>query len=202
MIPINTGRALPYVECLTQDREDMDLFADRALMAPVLVAEPNEEDRIFFVSALVSAGVQVIGTDNFASARACLEAQPAPLLVTELQLGTYSGMCLALLGRHICPGLSLVMTSRFHDPDLQHRGQELGAVFIRKPMTQEAFLAAVLHATLHELTKDETAAPIDPCQGDDEYREIVLDHPALLERRDRRRRRDIATFLLLEGLRR
>ena len=171
---------------------------------PVLVAEPNEEDRTFFASALASAGIEVIGTDNFASAKACLEAEAPPLLVTEMRLGSYSGMWLALLGRYISPGLSLVMTSRFHHPELQRRSQELGAVYVQKPMTQDAFLAAVLHATLHELVKVENGTPIGrPYQScDDEYREIVLASPEFLERRGRRRRRDIATFLFLEGLRR
>src|SRR5262245_38175691 len=91
---------------------------------PVLLAEPNGEDRTFFASALASAGIEVIATDTFASARACLEAQAPPLLVTEMRLGSHSGLWLALLGRHISPGLALVMTSRSRFPDLQRRGEE------------------------------------------------------------------------------
>ena len=171
---------------------------------PVLVAEPDEADRAFFVSALTSAGMEVVGTGNFTSARAYLEAKAPPLLVTEMRLGTDSGLDLAFLGRHIRPEMSLVMTSRFQDPALQRRGEALGASFIQKPATAEELFAAVFHATLHGVMADDSVLPIKPPlpQWKQEYREIVLARADVRARRNRRRGKEIATFLLLESLRR
>jgi DNA-binding NtrC family response regulator len=171
---------------------------------PVLVAEPNDDDRTFLVSTFTSAGIEAVGTGNFTSARAYLEAQAPPLLVTEMRLGFYSGLYLAHLGRQIRPQMSLVMTSRSHDPALQRRGEALGAVCVQKPMTRDELFAAVFHATLHELMADDIVCPATPPlrSWQDEYHEILIARPDVGARRRRRRRRDIATFLFLEGLRR
>jgi DNA-binding response OmpR family regulator len=149
-----------------------------ALMS-VLIVEPDDADRVFLGSALTSAGVDVIEANNFRSAEACLETQAPSLLVTEIHLGNYSGLQLAFLGRRINPQMPLVVTSRFHDRSFARRGEALGAVFVQKPMTQGELFAALYNATLR--------AP--------------LAH-SLDRRSRRRRRRDIASFLLLETLRR
>ena len=152
-----------------------------------LVVEPDEADRKFFVTTLTSAGVQVIEADNFRSAREYLEGREPQLLVTEIQLGPYNGLHLALLGRLMSPQMSLVVTSRWCDPVLQLYGEQFGAVFIQKPMTQgELFTALVLAATREPIVT----------------REVVAATPAVRGRRCKRRRRDIASFLLLEALQR
>ena len=152
-----------------------------------LVVEPDEADRMFFVTTLTSAGVQVIEADTFRSARALLEGRVPQLLVTEIQLGADNGLHLALLGRLMSPQMSLVLTSRSCDPVLQLYGEQFGAVFIQKPMTQgELFTALVLAATREPMVKSE----------------VVAAPPAVRGRRCKRRRRDIASFLLLEALQR
>src|SRR5688572_25320453 len=110
-------------------------------VAPVsaLVVEPDEADRLFFATTLTSAGVQVLEADNFWSARAFLEDRAPLLLVTEIRLGSYNGLHLALLGRLMSPQMSLVVTSRLCDPVLQRYGEGFGAVFVQKPMTQGSY---------------------------------------------------------------
>ena len=152
-----------------------------------LVVEPDEADRMFFVATLMSAGVQVIEADNFRSARALLEARPPQLLLTEIQLGPDNGLHLALLGRLMSPQMSLVVTSRVCDLVLQQYGETFGAVFAQKPMTQgDLFTALVLAATREPIVKSEVPAATPNVRG----------------RRCKRRRRDIASFLLLEALQR
>jgi CheY-like chemotaxis protein len=138
-----------------------------------LVVEPDEADRLFFASALTSAGVAVIETDNFRTAWACLETQAPPLLITEFQLGTDNGLRLALLGRTMSPQMSLVLTSRCRDWALQRCAEALGAVVVQKPMTETEFFSTLI-----------VAAAIPTVRG----------------RRCKGRRRDIASFLLLEAL--
>lgn len=172
-------------------------------VAPVsaLVVEPDKADRMFLVSALTSAGVKIIEADNFASARACLEAHTPTLLVTEIRLGIYNGLHLAVIGRIISPQMSLVVTSRSRDPVLQQYGNDCGAVFVQKPMTQGELYTALVLAALREPTG--AAAPIRPSLDarHNEQREVDAVTGDVRDRRCKRRHREIASFLLLEALR-
>ena len=172
-------------------------------VAPVsaLVVEPDKADRMFLVSALTSAGVEIIEADDFASARACLEVQAPTLLITEIRLGIYNGLHLALIGRIISPQMSLVVTSRSRDPVLQRCGNDLGAVFVQKPMTQGELYMALVLAAVREPTG--AAAPIRPSleARHNQYGEIDAVTGDVRDRRCKRRHRDIASFLLLEALR-
>ena len=174
-------------------------------VAPVsaLVVEPDKADRKFLVSALTSAGVEIIEADNFGSARACLEAAQAPaLLVTEIRLGVHNGLQLALIGRIISAQMSLVVTSRSRDPVLQRCGNDFGAVFVQKPMTQGELYTALVLAALRKPTG--AAAPIRPSLDarHNQHREVDAVTADVRDRRCKRRHRDIASFLLLESLRR
>jgi DNA-binding response OmpR family regulator len=167
----------------------------------VLVVEPDKADRRFLVSALTSAGVKIIEADNFPSARTLLEAQAPTLLVAEIRLGVYNGLHLALIGRVINPQMSLVMTSRFRDPVLQQSGNEFGAVFVQKPMTQAELYTALLLAALRGPTA--AAPPILPSleAGHNQHPKVTAVGADLRDHRCKKRHRDIASFLLIEDLR-
>lgn len=172
-------------------------------VAPVsaLVVEPDKADRKFLVSALTSAGVEIIEADSFGGARACLEAQAPGLLVTEIRLGSYNGLHLALIGRIISAQMSLVVTSRSRDPVLQRCGNDFGAVFVQKPMTQGELYTALVLAALRKPTG--AAARIRPSleARHNQHREVDAVTADVRDRRSKRRHRDIASFLLLESLR-
>ncbi len=114
--------------------------------SPALVVEPEERSRVFLASILSSAGLSVTETGTFGRARALLEAQPPALLVTEVRLGAYNGLHLVLLGRSVSPHMTLVVTSRLNDGGLQREAEELGATFIRRPMTAWALLDPLYRA--------------------------------------------------------
>jgi DNA-binding NtrC family response regulator len=140
--------------------------------------EPDQDDRALLFATLTRAGLCVTAVDSFASARASLVARPPSLLVTELRLGSYNGLHLAFLGREVQPQIAVLVTSGLHDPGLQRDAEALGATFLRKPIAPAELLAAL----------DRAASP----RPDSPKR----------ERRCGRRQRDIASFLLLEALRR
>jgi DNA-binding response OmpR family regulator len=154
----------------------------------VLVVEPEIVHRLFLFSTLTSAGLLVTATDSFSSARALLVAAPPALLVTDVRLGIHSGLHLAILGRLRRPDMTVVVTSRFHDRVLQRGAEAIGATFVRKPMTTRKLFAA--------LSRPPLEVPHRECG---QVNGAGLDAQ---ERRYRRRRRDIATFLLLEASRR
>jgi len=168
-----------------------------------LVVEPEDSSRVFLVSSLWSAGLSVTGTGSFSSARAFLGAQPPSVLVTEVRLGAYNGLHLVLLGRSVSPHMTRVVISRIVDRGLQREAEELGATFIRKPMTAWELLAPLYRAALREPNADGTVESNWlrlPWQ--DRERRRTAANPERQKRGDRKRRREIATFLLREASRR
>ena len=61
-----------------------------------LVVEPNELDLIRSVSALSGAGFTVSATGNYVDAKNLLTTHPPLVLVTDVRLGAYNGLQLAL----------------------------------------------------------------------------------------------------------
>jgi DNA-binding NtrC family response regulator len=153
-----------------------------------LVVEPEIAPRLLLFSMLTSAGLNVTATDSFNCAQALLVAAPPALLVTEIRLGVHSGLHLTILARLRRPDMTVIVTSRFHDRFLRRGAEALGASFVRKPLTTGKLLAVLSQPTLecpHSQRRQMTGASHDK-----------------QERRYRKRRRDIATFLLLEASRR
>jgi two-component system, cell cycle response regulator CpdR len=205
LIRINTGSS----EVAYNPKRNARLEGRRTVTRPesglsipaALVVEPDVADRMFLVSALTSAGLTVIATDSFTSARAYIRSEPLAALVTDIRLGAYNGLHLALLARHMRPQISVVVTSRVHDQALRRDAQAMGAVLIVKPMTEGELLAGVYRAALREPHAARDSAPVWPSSAACRSELASLGIPDTPVRR-KRRRRDIATFLLLEAWRR
>jgi DNA-binding response OmpR family regulator len=153
---------------------------------------------------LTSAGFSVTATDTFDSAHALLVSQPPSVLLAEIQLGIRNGLHLTLLARSRTPDIAVIVMSRFNDPAMQRHAEALGATFVLKPMTRWELFAALYQAALRAPRPNET---VESNQPQREFvptprRETAAVSPDEQERRYRRRRRDIATFLLLEASRR
>lgn len=167
-----------------------------------LVVEPKEADRESIVSTLTSAGLSVTATDNFSDARALLVAQLPLVLVTEIRLGAYNGLHLALRGRSMRPYMTVVVTSGFPDAVLQREAERLGATFVPKPVTTPELLAAVYRTALRQPTPDGTVQPVRPPfeRRHRERRQIAVSGLEQ-ERRHEERRRDVAGLLFLAASR-
>ncbi len=108
---------------------------------PALVVEPEPADRTFLVSMLTAAGLAVIGADDFESARMSLVRRPPSVLITEIRLGYHNGLHLAHLGRWLRPEMIQVVTSNFCDPVLTRDAEDVGAIFVKKPVLPFQLLA-------------------------------------------------------------
>jgi DNA-binding response OmpR family regulator len=164
-----------------------------------LVVEPNERDAIFIVSALTSVGFTVTLADNFQSAKSLLISDPPLVLITEIRLGPYNGLQLALrtATATVSRRVTVVVTSAFADPVLQRDAESVGATFVVKPVTAPELIAAVYRTALRrpnaDGTLDPVRAPFERRQG--ERRNDIL---AMIEseRRYSDRRRDIAALMI------
>jgi FixJ family two-component response regulator len=161
-----------------------------------LVVEPNELDMISIVTALARAGFTVSATDNYPDAKALLATHPPLVLVTEIRLGAYNGLQLALRAQSAGSRVPVVVVSGFADPVLQRDAERAGATFALKPLTDVELLAAVYRTAIRRPNAD---GAFDPIQAPFERR-LTERRQALAEvdvdRRLVHRRRDIASLLL------
>jgi DNA-binding response OmpR family regulator len=170
---------------------------------PALIVEPDASDRAFLVAAMTSAGLNVTAMQNFSSARASLLEQPPSLLITEIRLGTYNGLHLALLGRSAQRNMNLIVMSRFHDRVLRREAHAIGAAYIQKPTTTSALLALLYRMVLSEPSAEGTVKPPPlPDRSVNALRQTAVTFGEEKDRRYRKRRREIATFLFWEAQRR
>jgi DNA-binding NtrC family response regulator len=167
--------------------------------ASVLVVEPEDVDRRVVTSTLTSFGLHVTATDGFSSGRASLAVAPAAVLVTEHRLGAYNGLHLALIGRSARTDMMVIVTSQCPDLALQRETEAMGGTVLRKPVTTVELVAALYRSTHYKPRATRTGEWIHPPS---ESSQLPVARPANNERRRKARRREIATFLLREALRR
>jgi DNA-binding NtrC family response regulator len=161
-----------------------------------LVVEPNELDLIALVSALSGAGFRVSATDNYLDARNLLASDPPLVLVTEVRLGAYNGLQLALRARTSGPRVTVIVMSGYADIVLQRDAERAGATFALKPIDPRELLAAVYRTALRP--QPVTGLP-EPVRAPFERRRAERRQQtgaASVERRFVNRRRDIAGLLI------
>ena len=170
-------------------------------MALALVVEPDPSERIFVAATAMAAGLRVVATGTFKTARSLLLSQPPAVLVTEIRLGPYNGLHLALLGRSIRPHMAQLVTSRVEDVVLQRDAEAAGATFVLKPMTFEQLLAALYRTVHRDPNADGTVAPTPP-PLDRRYGQRRRTAGEPLDREARRRHRRLEPFLVPRDWRR
>jgi DNA-binding response OmpR family regulator len=161
-----------------------------------LVVEPNELDLITVVSALTGAGFRVSATDNYLDARNLLASEPPLVLVTEVRLGAYNGLQLALRARTSGPRVTVIVMSAYADSVLQRDAERAGATFALKPVDPPELLAAVCRTALRAQPATGLPEPIRPPFERRRAERRQQAGTASVERRQVNRRRDIAGLLI------
>jgi DNA-binding response OmpR family regulator len=95
-------------------------------------------------SAFAAAGENATACSSFEVARQLLRAGEYDVLVTDVRLGAFNGLQLALLARDLYPKITLIVFSGFDDPVLRAEAERAGAAYVVKPIAS---------ATLLELAK-------------------------------------------------
>jgi DNA-binding NtrC family response regulator len=178
-----------------------DLNASPLAGMSALVVDPDGAGRALLVATLAAAGLETTLTGDFATARSRLIADPPAVLVADLRLERYNGLHLALLGRTARPRMSVIITSTYFDPVVQRQANAIGAEFMLKPLTAGQLLAALYRSVLIEPNADGTIGlSLSELQSD--HYHTISSRPDRRGRDVRLRRRNIATFLWLESLKR
>lgn len=94
--------------------------------------------------ALRQAGQEsVFAVSSFADAKHALRDNRFDVLISDVRLGAFNGLQLAVLARDQSPDIQLIVFSGFDDPVLRQEAERLGAVYLVKPVTSSYLLELI-----------------------------------------------------------
>ena len=106
----------------------------------VLIVDDDRDLLYLLTQAFQNAGYQVVGASDFTSARTSLRTHRLTALLTDVRLGEYNGIQLALLARELHPAIKVVVFSGFDDPVLREEAERVGAPFLVKPVSSQVLV--------------------------------------------------------------
>lgn len=106
----------------------------------ILIVDDDRDLLYLLTEAFQNAGYQVVGASDFTSARVSLRTHRLTALLTDVRLGEYNGIQLALLARELHPDIKVVVFSGFDDPVLRDEAERVGAPFVVKPVSSETLI--------------------------------------------------------------
>jgi DNA-binding response OmpR family regulator len=86
---------------------------------------------------LSDAGYEVIPCSRFEEAKHEIAARRPDILVTDVRLGAFNGLQLALMATDVNPAVKVVVFSGYDDPVLKDEARRLGASYLVKPVSGE-----------------------------------------------------------------
>ena len=89
---------------------------------------------------LTDAGYHVVPCNTFEDAKREISTFHPDIVITDVRLGAFNGLQLALLARDVRPDARLVVFSGFDDPVLKEEARRLGARYLVKPVSGHALL--------------------------------------------------------------
>jgi DNA-binding response OmpR family regulator len=120
----------------------------------VLVVDDEPQVLEYLTSALTRSGYLATPCARYEDAKAALAAGRPDLLLTDIRLGAYNGLQLAILATQKYPGTPVIILTGFEDPTLRDEAQRAGATFVVKPLTLEDLLARVKAALASSRSED------------------------------------------------
>ncbi len=93
--------------------------------------------------SFLEAGEDVVAHGSFEEARRALHTTRFDALVTDVRLGAFNGLQLAVIGRDTYPDIRLIVFSGFDDPVLRTEAEHVGATYLVKPVTGAKLLEVI-----------------------------------------------------------
>ena len=100
--------------------------------------------------SFLEAGQDVRAYGSFEEARRVLQTTRFDALITDVRLGAFNGLQLAVIGRDTYPDIRLIVFSGFDDPVLRTEAEHVGATYMVKPVTGAQLLAVLQQANARE----------------------------------------------------
>jgi two-component system response regulator YesN len=86
---------------------------------------------------------RVLACGSFDAARNELHAAQYDVLLTDVRLGAFNGLQLAVLARDLNPDIDIIVFSGYDDPVLRQEAERLGATFFVKPVSALTLLQRI-----------------------------------------------------------
>src|SRR5215210_2672029 len=90
--------------------------------------------------AFTRAGRDVVCCRTFEEGRERLLTEPFDVMVTDVRLGAFNGLQLAVIARDKHPQMRIIVFSGFDDPVLREEADHLGASYVLKPVGADRLL--------------------------------------------------------------
>ena len=90
--------------------------------------------------AFTRAGRDVVSCRTFEEGRERLLTEPFDVMVTDVRLGAFNGLQLAVIARDKHPDMRIIVFSGFDDPVLREEADHLGASYVLKPVGADRLL--------------------------------------------------------------
>lgn len=84
--------------------------------------------------ALKESVQRIVACNSFEVARQTLKDEPFDALITDVRLGAFNGLQLAVMARDMYPDIKLIVFSGFDDPVLRADAEQIGATYLVKPV--------------------------------------------------------------------
>lgn len=85
----------------------------------------------------------VVALSDFEAAKRTLRASKFDVLVTDVRLGAFNGLQLAVLAKDLNPEIQLIVFSGFDDPVLRQDAERLDAIYLIKPVLSSKLLQLI-----------------------------------------------------------
>jgi two-component system response regulator FlrC len=101
---------------------------------PILVVEDDVALLEAVERSFREAGRSVVACSTFEEGRQALRTQRFAGLLTDVRLGAFNGLQLAVIARDLQPDMTLIVYSGFDDPVLRVEAERIRAVYLVKPI--------------------------------------------------------------------
>ena len=112
----------PAIDASAPSRQILLVEDDGALLEALTRALETDEEQ------------EVTACGTFEEARRRLREQSFDVLLTDVRLGAFNGIQLAVLAKDVNPATQLIVFSGFDDDVLRAEAAHLGAVYLVKPV--------------------------------------------------------------------
>jgi len=121
-------------------------MSDTAHRQKILIVDDDPSLLEALERSFIEAGEDVVAHDSFEDARRVLQTTRFDALITDVRLGAFNGLQLAVIGRDTYPDIRLIVFSGFDDPVLRTEAEHVGATYMVKPVTGARLLEVLREA--------------------------------------------------------
>jgi DNA-binding NtrC family response regulator len=112
----------------------------------VLVVDDDRQVLKYLTELLRESGYDTVTCERFSDAKTLLSTTRPDLLLTDIRLGAYNGLQLAIFAQSRHPGIPIIVLTGYEDPTLRKEASASGATFLVKPVKRAELVAKIEEA--------------------------------------------------------